>query len=49
MYKPSTYLAVSYLFSFLSTYILWDLFLLELVTKVKSNSNSVEIHPQIKY
>jgi hypothetical protein len=46
MYKPSTYLAVSYLFSYLSTYI-GDLFLIKLVTKVKSNSNSVEIHPQL--
>jgi hypothetical protein len=41
MYKPS-----SYLFSYLSIYI-WDLFLTELVTKVKQNINSVEVHPQL--
>jgi hypothetical protein len=41
MYLPS-----SYLFSYLSTYI-WDLFLTGLVTKVKQNINSVEVHPQL--
>jgi hypothetical protein len=46
MYKPSTYLVVTYLFSYLSTYI-GDLFLTELVTKVKPNINSVEVHPQL--
>jgi hypothetical protein len=46
MYKPSTYLVVIYLFSYLSTYI-GDLFPTELVTKVKPNINSVEVHPQL--
>ncbi len=41
MYKPS-----SYLFSYLSTY-LWDLFRSEMITKVKRNINSVEVHPQL--
>jgi hypothetical protein len=41
MYKPSTYLV----FTYFSTY-LWYLFLTELVTKVKPNINSVEVHPQ---
>jgi hypothetical protein len=44
MYKPSTYLVSSYLFSYLFTYV-WDLFLTELVTKVKPNINSVDVHP----
>jgi hypothetical protein len=44
MYKPSTYLVIIY-FPNLSTYI-WDLFLTELVTKVKPHTNSVEVHPQ---
>jgi hypothetical protein len=47
MYKPSTYLSSSYLFSYLSTYNIEDLFRTELVTKVKPNINSVEIHPQL--
>jgi len=34
MYKPSTYLEVTY-------------FPTELVTKVKPNINSVEVHPQL--
>ncbi len=42
MYKPSTYLS-SYLFSYLFIYI-WDLFLMELVTKAKPKINSVEVH-----
>jgi len=42
MYKPSTSLAVTYF----PTYIR-DLFLTELVTKVKPNINSVEVHPQL--
>ncbi len=46
MYKPATYLVVTYLFSYLSTYIA-DLFPTELVTKVKPNINSVEVHPQL--
>jgi hypothetical protein len=33
---------------YLSTYIL-DLFPTELVTKVKPNFNSVEVHPQLSY
>jgi hypothetical protein len=41
MYEPSTYLQVAY-FSYLSAYI-WDLFLTELVTKMKPNINSVEL------
>jgi hypothetical protein len=45
MYKPSTYLLSGYLFYYISTYI-WDLFPIELVTKVKPNINSVEVHPQ---
>jgi hypothetical protein len=45
MHKPSTYLVIT-LFSYLSTYIR-DLFLTELVTKVKPNINSVEVHPQL--
>jgi len=45
MYKPSPYLEVGY-FPYLSTYI-WDLFPPELVTKVKPNINSVEVHPQL--
>jgi hypothetical protein len=45
MYKPSIYLVVAFFFN-LSTYI-WDLFLTELVTKVKPNINSVEVHPQL--
>jgi hypothetical protein len=44
MYK-TIYLPSSYLFSYLSAYI-WDLFLTELVTKVKPNINSVDVHPQ---
>jgi hypothetical protein len=39
------YLIVTY-FPNLSTYI-YDLFLTELVTKVKPNINSVEVHPQL--
>jgi hypothetical protein len=42
MYKPSTYLVVTYF----PTYI-WDLFPTELVTKVKPNVNSVEVHLQL--
>jgi len=41
MYKPSTYLVIIY-YPNLFTYI-WDLFLIELVTKVKLHTNSVEI------
>ncbi len=42
MCKPSTYLVVTYF----PTYI-WDLFPTELVTKVKPNVNSVEVHLQL--
>ncbi len=48
MYEPKIYLLSSYLFSYLSTYV-WDLFPVELVTKVKPNINwdeGVEVHPQ---
>jgi len=40
------YLASSYLFSYLFTYI-WDLFPTELVTQMKPNINSVEVHSQL--
>jgi hypothetical protein len=46
MYKPFTYLWN--LFSYLSTYT-YDLLLTEWVTKVKPNSNSVEVHPQMSH
>jgi len=46
MYKPTMYLPKSCLFSYLSAY-LWDLFPTELVTKMKLNINSVEVHPQL--
>ncbi len=45
MYKPSSYLVVTFFF-YLFAYV-WDLFLTELVTKVKPNINSVEVHPQL--
>ncbi len=46
-YKPSTYLPSSYLFStYLPVYIS-DLFPTELVTMLKPNINSVEVHPQL--
>jgi len=45
-YLQTIYLPSSYLFSYLSTYIR-DLFLTKLVTKVKPNLNSVEVHPQL--
>jgi hypothetical protein len=40
------YLACSYLFSYLFTY-KWDLFPTELVTQMKPNINSVEVHSQL--
>ncbi len=40
MYKPSAYL-------FLYLRNIWDLFPIELITKVKPNINSVEVHPQL--
>jgi len=42
MYKASTYLVVTYFPTYLPTYI-WDLFVTNLVTKVKLNINSVEV------
>jgi hypothetical protein len=45
MYKPSTYLVVTYFPTYLPIY--EYLFLTELVTKVKPNINSVEVHPQL--
>jgi hypothetical protein len=45
MYKPSTYLVVTYFPTYLPTY--ETSFPTELVTKVKPNINSVEIHPQL--
>jgi hypothetical protein len=45
MYKPSTYLVVTYFF-YLPTYV-WDLFPTELVTKGKPKINSVEVHPEV--
>ncbi len=41
MYKPSIYLVVNYL-PIYETY-----FLQNLITKVKPNSNSVDVHPQL--
>jgi hypothetical protein len=45
MYKPSTYLVVTYFPTFLPTN--ETSFHTELVTKVKPSINSVEIHPQL--
>jgi hypothetical protein len=47
MYK-TIYLPSKYLFSYLSTYA-WDVFLTELVTKMKPNTDSVEVHPQLSH
>jgi hypothetical protein len=44
MYKPSTYLEVAYFPTYMP---IWDLFPTELVTKMKPNINSVELHPQL--
>jgi hypothetical protein len=44
MYKPSTYVEVAYFPTYLP---IWDLFPTELVTKMKPNMNSVELHPQL--
>jgi hypothetical protein len=44
MSKPSTYLVVTYFLTYLPIY--ETLFCIELVTKVKPNINSVEVHPQ---
>jgi hypothetical protein len=45
MYKPSPYIVITY-FPYLSAYV-WELFPTELVTKMKSTINSVEVHPQL--
>jgi hypothetical protein len=45
MYKSSTYLVITY---FLPIYLyIRDLFATEMVTTVKQNINSVEVHPQL--
>jgi hypothetical protein len=44
MYKPSTYLVVTY---FLTYLYIWDLFLTELISKVKPNINSLQVNPQL--
>jgi hypothetical protein len=44
MYKPSTYLVNTYFLTYLPIYETY--FPTELVTKVKPNINSVELHPQ---
>jgi hypothetical protein len=45
MYKPSIYLEVAYFLTYLPMYETY--FLTELVTKMKPNFNSVEVHPQL--
>jgi hypothetical protein len=45
MYKPSTYLIVTYFPTYLPIYETY--FLQSLLTKVKPNINSVEVHPQL--
>jgi hypothetical protein len=45
MYKPSTHLVITYFPTYLHIYDY--LFLTKLVTKVKPNINSVEVHPQL--
>jgi hypothetical protein len=45
MYKPSIYLEVAYFLTYLPIYETY--FLTELVTKMKPNTNSVEVHPQL--
>jgi hypothetical protein len=50
MYKASTSLVLTYFCSYLPTYLptyVWDLFPTELITKMKPNINSVEVHPQL--
>jgi hypothetical protein len=44
MYKPSTYLEVAYFPTYMP---IWNLLPTELVTKMKPNMNSVELHPQL--
>jgi hypothetical protein len=45
MYKPSPYLVITYFPTYLPMYETY--FLTELVTKMKPNINSVEVHPQL--
>jgi hypothetical protein len=45
MYKPSTYLVVSYFSTYLPMYETY--FLKDFVTKLKPNTNSVEVHPRL--
>jgi hypothetical protein len=45
MYKPSTYLKVAYFPTYLPIHETY--FPTELVTKMKPNINSVEVHPQL--
>jgi hypothetical protein len=47
MYKPSTYLVITYLPTCLPIYETY--ITAELVTKVKPNINSVEVHPRLSY
>jgi hypothetical protein len=47
MYKPSTYLEVAYFPTYLPMYETY--FLQKLVTKMKPNINSVEVHPQLSH
>jgi len=47
MYKPSTYLVVTYFPTCLPIYQTY--FPSALVIKVKPNINSVEVHPQLSY
>jgi hypothetical protein len=44
MYKSSTYLVITYFPTYLS---IWNLLPTKLVNKVKSNRNSVKVHPQL--
>jgi hypothetical protein len=46
MYKPSIYLVITYFSTYLPMYKTY-IFLTKLVTKVKPNINSVEVHPQL--
>jgi hypothetical protein len=43
MYKPSTYLVIIYFLTCIG-----DLFATKLVTKVKPNINTHEVHPQLR-
>jgi len=45
MYEPSTYLLVIYFPTYLPIYETY--FITELATKVKPNTNSDEVHPQL--